>query len=163
MTLPHFLGACAQHLMGGWPLALNISKLLPHGSNTWFCPLCSSEFVPIHLCVMLLLDQKNGSLRKTECIFSSLSIEYGTALEKRWTDVWTCPVLRVSIGMPFQQWQSLESLHKVAPILKESEFWKKTKKTVEIAWGGVSIPPTSYLIIYHGAFSFSNSALFYMS
>lgn len=63
-----------------------------------------------------------------QCIFSNLSIEYGTALEKRWTDVWTCPVLRVSIGMPFQQWQSLESLHKVAPILNESEFWKKTKK-----------------------------------
>lgn len=63
--------------------------------------------------------------------------------------------------MPFQQWQSLESPHKVAPILKESEFWEKKK--VEIAWGGVSIPPTSYLIIYHGAFSFSNSALFYMS
>lgn len=40
---------------------------------------------------------------------------------------------------------------------------EKNKKTVEIAWGGVSIPPTSYLIIYHGAFSFSNSALFYMS
>lgn len=63
-----------------------------------------------------------------QCIFSNLSIEYGTALEKRWTNVWTCPVLRVSIGMPFQQWQSLENLHKVAPILKESEFWEKKKK-----------------------------------
>lgn len=70
-----------------------------------------------------------------QCIFSNLSIEYGTALEKRWTDVWTCPVLRVSIGMPFQQWQSLESPHKVAPILNESEFWGKKNSGNCMGWG----------------------------